>query len=190
MATAFDDIIVMKQIAAQDQRAFQLLYREYVTAVYSLAYRILQNGTLAEEVTQDTFLKVWQQKASWDPAKGKLKSWLLTISHFTAVDRIRQERRQPNVLPDSIDELDDGAPALHGDSMWQEGTLLRLLVGQLPEHESALIDLAFFQGMTHADIAAETRLPLGTVKTRLRSGLQRLRELWLQSTRQTLPYSS
>ncbi len=190
MATAFDDIVVMKQIAAQDQRAFQSLYREYGAAVYSLAYRILQSGTLAEEVTQDTFLKVWQQKASWDPAKGKLKSWLLTISHFTAVDRIRQEKRQPHVLPDSIDDLEDGGHGLYGETLWQEGTLLRLLVGQLPEHEAAMIDLAFFQGMTHSDIAEATRLPLGTVKTRLRSGLQRLRDLWLQSTRQTSSYSS
>lgn len=80
MATAFDDIIVMKQIAAQDQRAFQLLYREYGTAVYSLAYRILQNGTLAEEVTQDTFLKVWQQKASWDP--GQRQAQKLAADYF------------------------------------------------------------------------------------------------------------
>jgi RNA polymerase sigma-70 factor (ECF subfamily) len=190
MATSFDDIRVMQQIGAQDQHAFQLLYREYGAAVYSLAYRILQNGVLAEEVTQDTFLKVWQQKAQWDPAKGKLKSWLLTISHFTAVDRIRQEKRQPTLLPDAIDDLEDGAHGLHGENHWQEGTLLRLLVSHLPDQEAALIELAFFQGMTHADIAAVTRLPLGTVKTRLRSGLQRLRELWLQSNRQPTSYSS
>jgi RNA polymerase sigma-70 factor (ECF subfamily) len=171
----------MQRIAARDQQALWELYQHYGKAVYSLAYRVVGNTTYAEEVTQDTFLKVWRQTARWDSTKGKLKSWLLTIAQFTAIDRLRHERRQPNVLPDSIE---DSAETFNfSDSAgWQEGTLLQLLVDQLPREQARLINLAFFHGMSHSDIADELHLPLGTVKTRLRSGLKRLRELWMEST--------
>jgi RNA polymerase sigma-70 factor (ECF subfamily) len=184
MQAQFDDIELMKRVAAQDQSAFRALYQQYGKMVYSLAYRILQNATLAEEVTQDTFLKVWQQRTRWDPEKGMLRNWLLTIAHFTAIDRLRKERRQPNLHPDSIEDMEEMLSS-RSDSRWQEGTALRMLLTQLPTEQAALIDLAFFRGMTHSEIASETHIPLGTVKTRLRSGLHRLRELWLESVNQT-----
>jgi RNA polymerase sigma-70 factor, ECF subfamily len=182
MHSQFDDIDIMKRLASHDQQAFRALYQEYGKAVYSLAYRVLQNATLAEEVTQDTFLKVWQQKTQWDSAKGKLKNWLLTITHFTAIDRLRQESRQPNVHPHSIEEIEEEIQILPSEG-WQDGTALRLVVEQLPEEQAALIELAFFRGMSHSEIAEVTQIPLGTVKTRLRSGLQHLRELWLESVK-------
>jgi RNA polymerase sigma-70 factor (ECF subfamily) len=184
----FDDIEIMRRITAQDQQAFKALYQEYGKAVYSLAFHVLQNATLAEEVTQDTFLKVWQHRTQWDPQKGKLRNWLLTIGHFTAIDRLRQERRQPSLHPDSIEDMADEMPAARGDSFWQDGTALRLLVKQLPQEEASLIDLAFFRGMSHSEIATTTQIPLGTVKTRLRSGLQRLRTLWMESVNRTSTY--
>lgn len=185
MQSPFDDIDIMNQIAARDQQAFRALYQEYGKAVYSLAYQMLQSATLAEEVTQDTFIKVWHSKSRWDPEKGKLKNWLLTITQFTAIDRLRQERRQPTLHPDSIDEMAEEIPAYASESLWRDGTTLRLLVQQLPEEQAMLIGLAFFKGMSHGDIAEVTHIPLGTVKTRLRTGLQRLRELWLESVHQT-----
>jgi len=185
MQFQFDDSEIMKQIIARDQQAFRALYQEYGKAVYSLAYHMLQNATLAEEVTQDTFVKVWQSKSHWDPAKGKLKNWLLTITQFTAIDRLRQERRQPDLHPDSIDEMAEEIPAYASESLWRDGTTLRMLVEQLPEDQAMLIGLAFFRGMSHGDIAEVTHIPLGTVKTRLRTGLQKLRELWLDSVHQT-----
>lgn len=169
----------MKRITARDQQALRLLYEQYGQAVYSLAYRILQNSILAEETTQDTFLKVWQQTTHWDPEKGKLKSWLLKITQFSAIDRLRKERRQPTLYPDSIEDAYEAL--LPVDAHWQDGSTLHLVMAQLPPEQSALIDLAFFQGLSHSEIASETRLPLGTVKTRLRTGLHRLRELWLDS---------
>jgi RNA polymerase sigma-70 factor, ECF subfamily len=177
MYSPSDDIELMKRVAAQDQQAFMTLYQEYGKAVYSLAYRILQNATMAEEATQDTFLKVWQQRTRWDPEKGKLKNWMLAIAQFTAIDRLRKEKRQPMLHPDSVEDMDEKIAG----SLWQEGSVLRLLVKQLPPEQASLIDLAFFQGMSHNDIATTTHIPLGTVKTRLRTGLQRLRELWLET---------
>ncbi|MBE2268996.1 MAG: sigma-70 family RNA polymerase sigma factor [Anaerolinea sp.] len=174
-----DDIALMQRIAGRDQQAFMELYEKYGKAVFSLAYRIVNNSVLAEEIAQDTFLKVWHQPNRWDSDKGRLKSWLLTIAQFTAIDRLRQERRQPAVLPDA---LEDNAETVHlpDTFAWQEGSALKQLVAQLPRDQSALIELAFFQGMTHTEIADQLKLPLGTVKTRLRGGLRRLRDLWVK----------
>jgi len=180
-----DDLELMRRIADHDQQAFRALYQEYGKAVYSLSYRVLQNATLAEEVTQDTFLKVWRQTSRWDSEKGKLKNWLLAIAHYTAIDRLRHEQRQPTLHPDSIEDTDETMLVAGGQTRWEEGSALRMLVNQLPAEQAALIDLAFYQGMSHSDIASATHLPLGTVKTRLRAGLHKLRELWSESVNQT-----
>jgi RNA polymerase sigma-70 factor, ECF subfamily len=181
MRWSFDDIETMRRIAAHDSEAFKSLYQQYGKAVYSLAYRILNNSTLAEEVTQDTFLKIWQQNTHWDSQKGKLINWLLTITQFTAIDRVRQEKRQPQLHPNPIDEMDESSLMPRHETWWQEGTVIRDLIVHLPAEQANLIDLAFFQGMSHSEIAHVTQLPLGTVKTRLRAGLQKLRELWLEA---------
>lgn len=107
MNSPVEEVELMRKIAAHNQQAFHEFYQQYGKAVYSLAYRVLQNSTLAEEVTQDTFLKVWRQAAQWDPGKGKLKNWLLTIAQFTAIDRLRQERRQPHLYPDPIEDAEE-----------------------------------------------------------------------------------
>jgi len=184
MHWSFDDTEIMKRIAVQDSQALQMLYQHYGKGVYSLAYRILQNSTLAEEVTQDTFLKIWQHNDHWDPEKGKLSNWLLRITQFTAIDRLRREQRQPALHPTSIEDSDEMLNISSG-IQWQEGTVLRGLITQLPQEQASLIELAFFQGLTHSEIAATTHIPLGTVKTRLRTGLQRLQELWLDAVNQT-----
>lgn len=171
----------MRRISARDQQALHMLYEQYGRGVYSLAFRILQNSTLAEEVTQDTFLKVWGQTTSWDPAKGKLISWLLKITQFGAIDRLRRERRQPSLHDEPIEDTDETTLIPSDDLPWQEGTALRQIVTLLPGEQAALIELAFFRGMSHSEIASATQIPLGTVKTRLRTGLQKLRELWLES---------
>ena len=185
MYSPSDDIALMRSIAERDQEALWALYQQYGKAVYSLAYRILGNSATAEEVTQDTFLKVWHQTTRWDSEKGKLKNWLLTIAQFTAIDRLRKEGRQPTVHPDPIEDTDESLLTAKNDSRWQDGAALHMLVMQLPENQSSLIELAFFQGMSHGEIADALHLPLGTVKTRLRAGIQRLRELWFKSADQT-----
>lgn len=175
-----DDIALMRRIAARDQQALMELYELYGKAVYSLAYRVVNNSVLAEEIAQDAFLKVWHQTARWDATKGRLKSWLLTITQFTAIDRLRQEKRQPAVMSDALEDNAETI-ALPEAGGWQDGTTMHLLIGQLPPEQALLIDLAFFHGMSHNDIAVTLHIPLGTVKTRLRTGLRRLRELWLNN---------
>ncbi len=185
MTLPSDDIELMRRVAERDQQALWALYQLYGKAVYSLAYRILENAVFAEEVTQDTFLKVWHQTTRWDSEKGKLKNWLLTIAQFTAIDRLRKEGRQPTVHYDPIEETDENLLTPRNGGNWQEESALHMLVEQLPDQQAALIELAFFQGMSHGEIAAALHMPLGTVKTRLRAGLHRLRELWGEAAEQT-----
>jgi RNA polymerase sigma-70 factor (ECF subfamily) len=185
MFSPADDIERMRRVAERDQQALWELYQEYGKAVYSLAYRVLENTVLAEEVTQDTFLKVWHQTTRWDSEKGKLKNWLLTIAQFTAIDRLRKEGRQPAVTTDPIEDTDENLLTRSNDAPWQEQSALHMLVDQLPEQQGRLIQLAFFQGMSHGEIADALHMPLGTVKTRLRAGLHRLRELWVESADST-----
>ena len=173
----------MLRIANQDQAALMELYQRFGSQVYGLVVRVLQDSQLAEEATQDTFLKVWHKAEQWDPSRGQVSSWLLTIARYAAIDRLRREQRHSSVAGPYLDSLADhaSAPAKFGDQRWLDGQLLRQYMSTLPEEQALVIELAFFQGMTHSELAEHLNWPLGTVKTRLRSGLQKLRVLWIES---------
>lgn len=178
------DIELMQRIVQQEQQALRMLYNRYGNAVYSLALRILRTPGLAEEVTQDTFLKVWQRAERWDSNRGKLSSWLLTVARHTAIDRIRRENRRPTGNAMDLEKIAYAAGReAHVDTpQWENGQLLRSLMAKLPSEQAEVIELAFFQGMTHSELAEHLDLPLGTVKTRLRLGMQKLKRFWLAAT--------
>lgn len=182
--STLSDVDLMQRIVHEDQHALMALYQRYGNQVYSLALRVLRQAPLAEEATQDTFLKVWHKSLSWDPDKGQLGSWLLTIARYTAIDHLRREQRQYVGGLDNLDRLPDPAAGqgLVGDARWQDGQLLRDLMVELPAEQAQVIELAFFHGLTHSELAEHLNLPLGTVKTRARLGLQKLRALWVEST--------
>lgn len=169
---------IIQQIRQGEQSALAALYDRYGTAVYSLAYRVLQNAQLAEEATQDTFMKVWHGHAHWDAQKGRFMSWLLTIARNTSIDLLRVEQRRFAVSLDHVAEPKADMPDM------QDKALLRDLMHQLPDEQAHLINLAFFRGMTHSELAEKLDLPLGTVKTRVRLGLQKLKALWIEATRE------
>lgn len=171
----------MQQIAEKDQAALSGLYGRYGSLIYSLALRVLQNTQLAEEVTQDTLLDVWYHPEKWDSSKGQLSSWLLTVTRYTAIDRLRKTLRHPETALDDVLGL-AGNDWVH-DPLWQDGQLLRSLLVKLPLDQRQLIEMAFFGGMTHSELAQVSNLPLGTVKTRVRMGLQNLKSLWQESTK-------
>ncbi len=171
----FDEAELVDRLIARDQDALSELYQQFGRLVYSIALRVVQNSTLAEEVTQDTFLKLWHQPETWDPNRGRFVSWLLTITRYTAIDRLRKEQRRP--LQNAV-ELDDrrlGSRSLVDDPGWLEGRMLRSMLNRLPEEQIEVIELAYFQGMSHSEMAEYLHLPLGTVKTRVRLGMQRLK---------------
>ncbi len=177
-----EDRDLMQRIEAGDDSALALLYERYGRIVYSLTLRVLQNPALAEEATQDTFIKVWRKSTRWDPAKGRLSSWLLTVARYTAIDRLRSEQRQS---PDTADI--DAVPPIAGEggipdaAELLDSRQLQRLLGQLPVEQAEVIQLAFFQGLTHSELAERLGLPLGTVKTRVRLGLKKLKGLWQQA---------
>lgn len=177
------DTELMSSVRAGDQDALLMLYQRYGNMVYSLAVQVVRDAGLAEEVTQDTFLKVWKQATRWDPAKGKFSSWLLTIARRTAIDRYRQLGRQVPLDPTPIEENPSsfGRAARVDGQDWINGQVLRELMAQLPPEQAQLIELAFYQGMSHSELADRLNLPLGTVKTRLRLGMQKLRALWIEA---------
>jgi RNA polymerase sigma-70 factor (ECF subfamily) len=177
----FDEADLVRRLINHDQIALSELYQQFGGLVYSIALRVVQNSSMAEEVAQDTFLKVWHQPTSWDPDRGKFVSWLLTITRYTAIDRLRKEQRRP--LQDAV-ELDDlriGKRGLMDDPAWQDGKELRSLIERLPQEQVQVIELAFFEGMSHSEMAEHLQIPLGTVKTRVRLGLQKLKSMWTEA---------
>lgn len=183
IAAASDDNEIMLRLMRQDQDALLLLYERFGSQVYSLTLRILRDSRLAEEATQDTFLKVWHKSVQWDAARGQVSSWLLTIARYTAIDRLRKEKRHAALDAEDLETIPDqalsGSPV--GDRRWMDGQLLRQLLTRLPAEQAQVIELAFYQGMTHSELAEYLGWPLGTVKTRLRLGLEKLRAMWQET---------
>lgn len=172
----------MRRITERDQSALAEFYDQYGALVYGMTLRVLQDNTLAEEAAQDTFLKVWNQAERWDASRGKVVSWLLTIARFTAIDRLQKEKRQAPPSSVDIDEMHGlgEADALLGSMAALDAEALRELLRQLPAEQVQAIELAYFQGLSHSEIATATGQPLGTVKSRIRDGMRALRGMWLR----------
>lgn len=165
---------LLKRMAHGDDSALAVLFAQYSTRVYSLVLCVVQDEALAQEATQDTFVKVWNNPQAWDPSKGQFHSWLLTMARYTAIDRLRKEARASGrdvaLFEDLQADRDDSAAAV-------EAGELHALLNHLPAEQRDVIRLAYFRGLKHSELAARLNLPLGTVKTRLRLGLLKLRAM-------------
>ena len=174
-----DDNQLVKRVAQGDERAFLTLYDCYVGRVHGLTLRILGDPMLAEEATQDTFLKLWSRAHTYLAERGSLLLWLLTIARRTALDRLRLEGRRP-MLSDSNDPTEALQTIPNGDSLPEENRWrsMHFAVQSLsPEHRQ-VIELAYYQGLSQSEIAEVLGWPLGTVKTRLRAAMDHLRQDW------------
>ncbi len=175
-----DDLGLIERTAQADQTAFLALYDRYAARIYALTLRILGDPMLAEEATQDTFLKLWTRARLYLTEHGPFLTWLLTIARHTALDRLRLEGRRP-LLSNAQDPealwplLPDGIHNSEEDR-WQS---LYFAVQALPEEQKRVIELAYYQGLSQSEIADELGWPLGTVKTRMRAAMQVLRREWL-----------
>jgi RNA polymerase sigma-70 factor (ECF subfamily) len=148
--------------------------------VYALTLRILGDKMLAEEATQDTFLKLWSRAHMYLPERGALLLWLLSIARRTALDRLRLESRRPT-LSDSKDPSEDLRMIPNGDSLPEENrwrSLYFAVQTLSPEHRQ-VIELAYYQGLTQSEIAEVLGWPVGTVKSRLRAAMEHLRQAWI-----------
>jgi RNA polymerase sigma-70 factor, ECF subfamily len=163
-------------VAGGDHPALLALYDRHGRIAYGLAYRILGDAGAAEEAVQDAYLRVWRRAATFDASRGGARSWLLTIVHHCAIDLVR---RRAGALPvvAGLDEMTDrrSLPDAWSEVSGQmESERVRSAVETLPGEQRRAIELAFFDGLTHREIAERDGLPLGTVKGRLRLGLKRL----------------
>jgi RNA polymerase sigma-70 factor, ECF subfamily len=179
VVTEQDDNALVQLVADGDSAAIAALYDRYGRLAYGLAYRVLSDGPAAEEAVQDAFLQVWRKAATFDPERGAgFRAWLLTIVHNRAIDTVRRRSRQGAREV----ELDADAPYEGGTDPANEvlATLDRAQVRQamatLPDEQRTAIELAYFDGLTHREIAERAGLPLGTVKGRLRLGLHKMHE--------------
>ena len=174
-----DDIQLIKRVAQGDEGAFLALYDCYVSRVYALTLRMLRESMLAEEATQDTFLKLWSRAHMYLPERGSLLVWLLSIARRTALDRLRLEGRRPT-LSDAHDPAEALRTIPDSDSFSEESywRSLNFAVQALAPEYRQLIELAYYQGLSQSEIAEVLGWPLGTVKTRLRAAMERLRHEW------------
>jgi len=162
-------------------KALEALYGRYGGAVFSLARYILRDDGMAEEVTQDTFLNAWRSASSYVSRRGKVSSWLFSIAHHRAIDELRRRRRREKGLVHREVEL-AGQPSGEGSDPYRytvlqlQGGRVREALLELPPEQREVVTLAFYRGLTHSEIAKILRKPLGTVKTRMRLALRKLRK--------------
>ena len=170
----------MARVEARDADALASLYDRHGARLLGLAQRILGAGGEAEEVLQEVFLFAWRSAATFDPARGNVLTWLMIATRSRSIDRLRARRPASRPEIRSLEEVTDppAAPddveAASASREW-EG-ICRAAVSELPEDQRRALELAYFEGLTHQEIAERTKSPLGTVKTRVRLGLMKLRE--------------
>jgi RNA polymerase sigma-70 factor (ECF subfamily) len=175
-----DDIRLLERIQAGDQTALVEIHARYINLVYSMAYRVLGESMAAEEVAQDTFLRLWKKSYTYDAAKGRFATWLLTVTRRLAIDTLRvRQRQQPDNRLVSIDEEPDIWENVLSVEENDLRRTLRSAMSGLPEEQREPIELAYFYGLSQPEIADALDVPLGTVKTRIRLGMQKLRLAWL-----------
>lgn len=164
---------MMDQLRKRQPDALSRMYDQYSTMVYSIAMRVLRDGAAAEDVMQEVFLKLWQQPETFADRRGSLCGWLAVVTRNRAIDRIRGSRRFENVedlqLPSAVDL---GSEADRNIMLAK----IRVVLEGMPANQRQAIEMAFFEGQTHAEIAERTGQPLGTIKTRIRSALMSIRK--------------
>jgi RNA polymerase sigma-70 factor, ECF subfamily len=172
---ATTDWSLLARIGQKDEEALSALYDRYSGLVYSEAKRILRDAGAAEEILQDLFYQVWRTSERFDPAKGSLAGWLLVAARNRAISKLR---RKTGIG----EELDENAVRLKIDAESHAAQQLLLdkvktVMGSLPEGQREALECAYFEGMSHSEIAQKTGQPLGTVKTRIRSAMEALKRV-------------
>lgn len=167
-----DDADLVAGIAGGDREALESAFDLYGGAVKSIAMRVLRNETLAEDTVQDVFVALWQAPEKYDPARGTLRTFLLTLAHRRAVDSVRSEQARFN----REEKVPEDVSASIDDEVWSRtvSESVRQAVEELGEGERDAIKLAYFGGLTYIEVAEKLGLPEGTVKSRIRSGMKKL----------------
>jgi RNA polymerase sigma-70 factor (ECF subfamily) len=169
---------VMQLVQSGRPQAFELLYDRHGGAAFSLAYRMVGNRVAAEDIIQEAFLSIWRSRLRYEPARGSVRTWVLGIVHNRAIDALRRnlvhERRRAEY--EGVEERREAPERTDLEAARrQEARSVRSALDELPEEQSRVIELAYFGGFSHTQIAEMLETPVGTVKGRMRLGLEKLR---------------
>jgi RNA polymerase sigma-70 factor (ECF subfamily) len=180
LVAELDDEGLLKQISAGQSDAFEALYSRYADLVFSVALRVVSEPQTAQDVTQEVFLRVWRQPGLFDVTRGRFISWLMSVTRNRAIDEVRsrgrRRLREVTPAPGADDPPDPHAidPSVAAQISADQAAV-RQALERLPEEQRLTIELAYFGGMTQQEIAAALATPLGTVKTRIRLAMKKLR---------------
>lgn len=174
------DEMLIAAIAGGAVWAMESLYQRYSRLLYSLAYRMVTDHQIAEDIIQESFLSIWRRARSYSPQAGAARSWLISIVHHRTIDYLRTVRRHSALKEVPMDNTEVDAQTSFPD-VWDEAwrsvqsAQVRTALMQIPTEQRMVIELAYFQGWTHTEIAEGCQIPLGTVKARMRLGLQHMK---------------
>jgi RNA polymerase sigma factor (sigma-70 family) len=175
-ATTYNETDLINLLQQRNEKAFSYLYDNYSGALYGIIHSIITDIETANDVLQDVFVNIWKKIESYDPSKGRLFTWMLNIARNAAIDKIRSKGFRDGLKNQPISEnVDISVGAATNPAVNDVG--LRKVISRLKEEQRVLIDLSYFQGFTHEEIAKLMNIPLGTVKTRIRTALIQLRTL-------------
>lgn len=180
-----DDRELLQRIVAKDKDALDILYGRYATPVYSLALHMLKQPPLAEEVTQDVFLNIWLKAVSFNAERGQPRSWIMSVTHHRVIDVVRSRRRTTSMTDpegyETLERIPSGGASVESQvqqNLDRERIMQALTT--LPESQKEVILLAYFEGFSQSEMAERLGLPLGTIKTRVRLAMQKLRAVLQQ----------
>ena len=176
MTRPAEDRTVLDAVRRGDQRSLEELYRRHSPRRYALLLRMLRETADAEEVLQETFIDAWRRAGEYSASRGSVEAWLITIARSRAIDRIRNRGARLRLVKQSEQLATADAPQPEPPDVHAQ-TRLRKALGTLPPEQRRALELAYWEGLSQSEISRETGDPLGTVKTRVRLGLQRLAEL-------------
>lgn len=179
-ADELSDEALISAIAGGAVWAMEPLYRRYSRILYSLAYRMVSDHQVAEDLIQEAFLSVWRRATSYSPQSGAVRSWLVSIVHHRTIDYLRAVRRRSTMKETTWEEVEQDERMAFPD-VWDEAwrsvqsAQVRAALMNIPTEQRMVIELAYFQGWTHSEISEGCQIPLGTVKARMRLGLLHLK---------------
>ncbi len=163
----------------RDVRAFDYLYDHYSAAMYGVILRIVQAEGMSEEVLQDVFLKIWNNFQDYNSEKGRLFTWMINIARNMAIDKLRSRDFKSNYKSEDIDGNVSIADEHNASKYQVEHIGIREVLNTLPPEQKEIIDLMYFQGYSQSEISEEFNIPLGTVKTRARSAIGKLKQFFI-----------